>query len=336
MLAHFQFSFNAVAPMLVLILVGCTIRRCGIFSESFFPDINRFIFKFFLPVMLYNGIYNIESLPSVNWPAVAVCVAGIFLMFCVGYLAQRFLIPDPRQKGVIWQCMFRSNFALIGLPLAQSLGGDEALAFGAVISAFVQLSFNSLAVIALTSASSNEREQRLKKIAGQMIRNPMIIASLLGLATLGLRMVIPQGSDGQLVFSIRQDLPFLYTAIGNAAKVASPLAMVSLGAQFSLPRERAAARPMAVGVIGRIVVAPILGLCLACLVTKTGLVRFGASEYPAVIALFGTPVGVSSAVLVQSAGGDVKLANQLVVFTSILSMLTLVVLIGVVKGMGLL
>ena len=149
-------------------------------------------------------------------------------MFGVGYLAQRFLISDPRQKGAIWQRMFRSNFALIGLPLAQSLGGDEALAFGAVISAFVQLSFNSLAVIALTSASSEDREQRLRKIAGQMIRNPMIIASLLGLATLGLRMVIPQGADGQLVFSIRQDIPFLYTAIGNAAKVASPLSMFTL------------------------------------------------------------------------------------------------------------
>ena len=93
-------------------------------------------------------------------------------------------------------------------------------------------------------------------------------------------------------------------------------------------------KPMAVGVIGRLVVVPILGLSLAWLAAKTGLARFGASEYPAVIALFGTPVGVSSAVLVQSAGGDVKLANQLVVFTSILSMFTLVVLIGVVKGLG--
>ena len=52
MIAHLQFSFNAAAPMLVLSLVGCTIRRCGIFSESFFPDVNRLIFKFFLPVML--------------------------------------------------------------------------------------------------------------------------------------------------------------------------------------------------------------------------------------------------------------------------------------------
>lgn len=52
--------------------------------------------------------------------------------------------------------------------------------------------------------------------------------------------------------------------------------------------------------------------------------------------MLGTPVGVSSAVLVQSAGGDVKLANQLVVFTSILSMFTLVLVISVVKGLGLL
>ena len=297
MLAHFQFSFNAVAPMLVLILVGCLVQQSSLFGKSFFPDINRLIFKVFLPIMLYNGIYNIESLPSVNWPAVFVCVVGIFLMFGVGYLAQHFLIPDPRQKGAIWQCMFRSNFAMIGLPLAQSLGGDEALAFGAVISAFVQISFNTLAVIALSSASSGHQEHRLRKIGSQLIRNPMIIASILGLITLGLRMLIPQNETGALVFSIRKNLPFLYTALGNAAKVASPLAMVALGAQFSLPKEQADTKPMLVGVMGRLIVGPIVGLFLAWYATKAGFAHFGASEYPAVIALFGTPVGVASAVL---------------------------------------
>lgn len=320
--------------MLVLIVLGHMVRRSGAFSEAFFPEINRLIFKCFLPIMLYNGIYNIESLPSVNWNAVVVCVAGIFMMFSVGFLMQRFLISDPRQKGVIWQCMFRSNFALIGLPLAQSLGGDRALAFGAVISAFVQLSFNVLAVTALSLTSPDGKKQKLSNIIGQMIRNPMIIASMAGLATLGLRMLIPQTETGELVFSIRKNLPFLYTALGNGAKVASPLAMLALGAQFSLPKEQTDATPLAIGIVGRLIVSPILGLALVWCAVKIGFCSFGTSEYPAAIALFGTPVGVSSAVLVQTAGGDVKLANQLVVFTCILSMFTLVILICIVKSIG--
>lgn len=334
MLDHLRFSFNAVAPMLVLILIGGLVRRSGIFGASFFQDINRLIFKLFLPIMLYYGIYNIESFTTVNWLAVFVCVAGIFVMFGLGYLAQRFLISDPQQKGVIWQCMFRSNFAMIGLPLAQNLGGDEALAFCAVISAFVQLSFNALAVVALTAASAEVRGQRLRKVGGQMIRNPMIIASMLGLGTLAVRMLIPQNEAGELMFSVQQNLPFLYTALGNAAKVASPLAMVALGAQFSLPKEKADRSPLLVGVIGRVVAGPVVGISLAWCATRLGLVNFGISEYPAVIALFGTPVGVSSAVLVQSFGADVKLANQLVVFTSILSMGTLVLLISFMRLVG--
>lgn len=331
-----KFSIDAVAPMLLIVLAGYILQRGGSFSREFCASLNKLNFNFFLPVMLYFGIYSISAISDVNWRAAAVCVFGIFVLFAMGYFIQ-LMVPDRRQKGVLWQCVFRSNFALIGLPLAQAIGGSEALAFASLISAFVQLSYNLLAVIALTTVTGEDRGGRATRIKGvlkKLARNPMVIASLLGILTLVVRSLIPLDAGGELVFSLQRDIPALYKALSNASKVASPLALVTLGLQFSIPKARTEIAPLTIGVAARLIAAPLIGIMLAVIANKTGIAQFGQYEYPAVIALFGTPVGVSSVVLVQSMDGDVDLANRLVVFTSMISAATLIALTAVLKQIG--
>jgi len=338
MLEYFLFAFNAVMPMIALTLVGVWLRSRKIFSEDFFAQVNKLIFQCFFPIMVFHGIYGIESLPSVNWSAVAVCVAGMLLMFVMGYVLQRLFVRDPRQKGVIWQGTYRPNFAFVGLPMAESLGGAPALAFASVISAFVQLTVNVMSVIALTSVSTESINgwDHIKQVLKKLPRNPIIIASVSGLLLLVIRQVIPVNENGELAFSIQRDIPFLYTAMANAAKVASPLAMVSLGAQFVVPREKTDIRVLGLGVFARLIASPVMGLLLCWGVTVLGISHFGTAEYPAVLALYATPVGVASCVMVQNMGGDVKLANQLVMFTSIISIVTLIGFITFTKAAGLL
>ena len=59
-----------------------------------------------------------------------------------------------KRRGVILQCTFRSNFAIIGLTLVDRLGGDLGLA--GMISAFSIPLFNILAVIALSVFTDKE------------------------------------------------------------------------------------------------------------------------------------------------------------------------------------
>ena len=49
------------------------------------------------------------------------------------------LTPDENQKGVLMQCVFRSNFALIGVPLAELIAGSEGVTAAAILSAFTIL-----------------------------------------------------------------------------------------------------------------------------------------------------------------------------------------------------
>ena len=94
-----------------------------------------------------------------------------------------FLIPrmekeNPR-RGVLIQAMFRSNFALFGLPLALSLCGTGKIGPTSILVGFTVPLFNILAVVCLESFRGGKPS--IKKIAKGIATNPLIIASVLGI-----------------------------------------------------------------------------------------------------------------------------------------------------------
>ena len=136
---------------------------------------------------------------------------------------------------------------------------------------------------------------------------------------------------------MKQDLKFLYTALNNLKSIASPLALVVMGAQFEFTAVKGLFKEIAVGTVSRVVFAPIVGIGLAVLLSKyTGLLSCGVNEYPALVALYGSPVAVSSAVVAGQMGNDEQLATQLVVWTSICSIVTIFAQVCLLMAMGLL
>ena len=84
-------------------------------------------------------------------------------------------------------------------------------------------------------------------------------------------------------------------------------------------------------------IAPLIGIGCAILVSAhTNWLSCGVNEYPALIAMFGSPVAVSSAVMAGNMGSDEQLATQLVVWTSIFSIFTIFAQVVILMGMGLL
>jgi hypothetical protein len=82
-------------------------------------------------------------------------------------------------------------------------------------------------------------------------------------------------------------------------------------------------------------VAFVIGLAVV-LSKYTSLITFSSDVYPALIALFASPVAVSSAVMAGSMGGDEQLATQLVVWTSLFSILTIFAEVCILMSMGIL
>lgn len=326
-------AVNAVVPVVLLIVLGYILKQKGFINSDFVKIGNKLVFNVCLPCMLFINVYNIESFASIDWDIVLYGCAMLFVIFGLGWASALLTTKAPERRGVILQCTFRSNIAIIGLSLASTLGGDEAVAVAAIVSSFTVPVNNVLAVLSLSMFSNGKASGKnsIKSVLANIVKNPLIIGCVLGLVFLGIREA-QIALFGEVLFRFSQHTKFLYTTVNNLKSIATPFALVVLGGQFEFSAVKGLMKEIFVGTIWRIVLAPLLGLGIAIfLSTRMG---WGINEFPALVALFGSPVAVSSAVMASSMGGDEQLATQLVVWTSIFSIFTIFAEVCVLMGMG--
>ena len=337
MLDVFLYAVNAILPIMLLIALGYVLRRVGIFGEKFLREGNRLIFRVVLPALIYVNIYDVGSLGEIRWDAVLYGLGAVLALFLLGLAAVLLFVKRRASRGVILQCVFRSNFAIIGLPLAGALGGDEGTHITALMLAFTIPLFNTLAVISLTVFGSEDAPKKSpSEVLRSIVTNPLILAAAAGLLTLGIRALIPAGADGGPVFSLSRDLAFLYTALKDAAKATTFLSLVVLGGLLDFSNLRGSVKYIVMGTVSRVLAAPLLGLTGAVLLARAGVLRLSPGDYACYIALFGSPVAISSAIMAAELDGDADLARQLVVWTSLCPMVTLFAIVMLFRSMGLL
>ena len=331
-------AFNAVFPIVLLILLGYLLRRSGAMDEKFVKTGSKLGFNIFLPAMLFMNVYNIEGVEAIRWDVVLYCIPMIFVIFLLCMATIGLASPVPERRGVILQASFRSNMAIIGLSLSSALGGPEAVAVAAIVSAFTIPVMNVLAVIALSLYVNGEGQNKpsIKSVVLNILKNPLIIAIALGLLCLVVR-ALEIRWFGEVVFSLSRDVKVVYTCVNNLKSIASPLALLVLGGQFTFGATKSFLREIAAGTLWRVVLSPLITIGLAVILsTYTPLLNFGANEYPALIALFGTPAAVSTAIMAGQMGNDEQLATQLVVWSSIASIVTMFLTVCLLMAGGLL
>ena len=331
-------AFNAVIPIVLMILLGYLLRKGGMMDKNFVKTGNKLVFKIFLPAMLFINVYDIESFAAIRWDVVLYCIPVIFLIFglCIATIPLYSRVPERR--GVILQASIRSNTAIIGLTLSSTLGGPEAVAVAAILSAFAVPTMNILAVIALSLYvdTTGRDKPSIRSILLNVLKNPLIISIALGLVCLVIRWMQTRFL-GDVVFSLRREGKILYTCLNNLKSIASPLALVILGGQFEFGATKGFLREIIAGTLLRVVIAPAIAIGGAVLLSAyTPLLNFGINEYPAIIAQFGTPVAVSSAIMAGQMGNDEQLATQLVVWSSIASVFTIFLTVCLLMSCGLL
>lgn len=372
-------SINAVVPIILLILLGYLLKRFKFLNDTFVKIGNKFVFKVCLPCMLFINVYDsMKSFADIRWDVVLYAVIVICVIFGLGLLTAILTTKKKNRRGVILQCSFRSNFAIIGLTLVERLGGDAGIA--GIISAFSIPVFNILAVIALSIFAEEEKpavelangqvhqlnvfeetqcaqsagvkatksKHSIKNILLNIVKNPLIIGVVVGLVFVAIREIERAADftkiieiDGVMTevvkFRFSDQLKFLYTAVKDLKAIASPLALIVLGGQFEFSAVKGMTKEIIVGTAWRIIIAPLIGIGVAFLLSNyTNVFTFGTDVYPTLIALFGTPVAVSSAIMAGEMKNDEQLATQLVVWTSICSIVTIFITVFILMAGGLL
>lgn len=327
----FLFAANAVLPIVLLIVLGYFLKRIGMLSKDFLDVGNKLTFRVLLPAMLYCNVYGIGSLKEINIAFVLYGIVAIIVVFFLAIAATCAFTKENTKRGALAQATFRSNYAIIGLPLAMSLFGDKGAAAAGVMSAFCVPLFNMLGVVALTIFGGDKKGRiDIKKMLLSIIKNPLIIATLLGIATLGVReLFVHWGID----FRIR-DMQVLYKSLENVKSICTPFALIVLGGRFEFSAVSRLWKEIVFGTVMRTVIVPIFGLSIAYLLRDIVVPSFEGEHFATFIGIFATPVAVASAIMAKEMGADDELAGQLVVWTSLVSTVTIFLYVTVLRAVG--
>lgn len=304
-------SANAVLPMCLIMALGYGTRRLGWIRREEISAINKIAFRIFLPCLLYYNVYCSDLSGSFDPLLMAYAVGGVLLTFglSLGYTLLTEKLPERR--GVMIQGMFRSNYVIMGIPVATALLGADQLGTVSILIAVVVPLFNMLAVVVL-EVFRGQKPKPLH-ILGQIVKNPLVIASALGILTLAAGIRLPH---------------ILERTIQNVSAIASPLQLFLLGAFFQFSGLKTYRRELVTVSAAKLIVSPGLFLGLGALLGFRGV------AFVSLIGIFASPTAVNSFTMAQQMGGDAELAGDIVVTTSAVSILTMFLWIFLFKSLG--
>ncbi len=320
----FIFAFSCIAPLILLVALGYLLKKVKILTDGFTAVANNLTYTILLPAMMFVNLYDIESLDSMDWKAVIFCVTATLVIFFLALAAVNIFVKDKEKRGVVWVSVFRGNTTVIGMPLALSLSGMLGATTLASCLAFVIPLLTVLSVISLSFFRGGGAKITFWGIVKKVATHPFVIGSLLGILALAFRQLfVVQGIIWRL-----SDAKIAFGFVNTLADIASPIALIALGASFKFASVKKMIAPLSLGVLLRLVFFPLLAVGGAL------IFNFSAPQLAAVIGIFASSSGVSNVPMAQQMGQDTELAGQIVVWTTLLSSFTIFLIVLILRALG--
>jgi predicted permease len=303
-------SANAVLPLMICIAVGYIAKIMKFGDDAFFSKCNSFCFKIFMSMMMFINIYDADISTVFQPDLIIFAIVSILTVTIVTFFVIRMMVKDGSRRAVLTQAIFRSNYVIFGIPVATNLYGEGNVATAALLSAVAVPLFNVLAVFTLEYYS--DRKTGLKSLFKGIATNPLILGAVAAFIMMAMPFDLPTA---------------LHKSISDLGKVATPLALVILGATFRFSAIGKNLKYLLIGIVGKTIIVPLVVIPIAV------MLGFRDVALLSITILFAAPTAVSSFTMAEAAGHDGELAGQQVVFSSIVSLFTVFLWIFALKSM---
>lgn len=307
-----MYSISLIIPDFAIILLGLVLSRKGGFTKAFWDGAEKLVFNFLLAPFLFVSVAQSQLAvgESVRFLLTGICamLLGVAASFAVRY----FIKADAVTHASVFQCGFRFN-TYIGFAICTRFCGAEGPSLLAMLIAFWVPISNSIAVSDLVRAvakrnnQSENRSQLLRTTVLGVARNPLIIATVLGLIFnyLGIELIQP----------IKDFLSHL-----GSASLAMGLLCIGAGLQFSNLAKHF--KLIAASCLVRLAVVPLMAWIV---IQLTGL----SGNAAAVVLVFASlPTAQSCYVMTANMHGNASIVAAVTTLQTLLSMLTLSILIA--------
>jgi predicted permease len=307
------YSLNATIPIFFVIIIGYILKQIGMLNDNFINVANKFNFKISLPILLFTDIASTNIIKNFDGKYILFCAVVTSICFSTIWFLSKKVIKDTSMVGAFVQASFRGSAAILGIAFIKNIYGDSGMVPLMIIGAVPLYNIYSVIVLTLEGGENKNAKDNIKKACINIVKNPIIIGIILGMISSFLNINFPQILDKTLQ---------------NFAVMASPLALITIGAGFEGKSALAKIKPTLAASVIKLIVQGALFLPLAV------FLGFRDQKLIALVIMLGSPTTVSCYIMAKNMNNDDVLTSSIVVVTTLLSAFTLTLLIFILKSLG--
>lgn len=312
---NFIYSINVTMPIFLVMVIGYILRQIGMLNDNFVTVANKFNFKVTLPFMLFKDIAGVDIKAVFDIKYVLFCAIVSTICFWVVWGTAKLLVRDKTIRGAFVQSSFRGSAAVMGLAFIQNIYGSSAMGPLMIVSA-VPL-YNIFSVIVLTFEANDstniDKKAKIRQAGMNICKNPIILSILAGL----------------IVGLLGIQFPTLVNkTVSNVAQMATPLALITIGAGFEGRKALAKIAPTMAASTIKLVLQPLVFLPVAA------WMGFSGEKMIAILIMLASPTTPSCYIMAKSMNNDEVLTASVIVTTTLMAAFTLTGWIFLLKTLG--
>ena len=294
--------------MFTMLLVGVFIRRKGIVTSEGRKSLTNLLVNLILPC---NILYAFSKSDTSAFRSMIVVIIMSALIQLTWYIISKFLWKnmDNSRRGIMRYAFQFANCGYLGNPVIEGLYGAPGLVYASVFLLPVRIFMWSVGLECFQEGVGS-----FSKTLKRTITHPCVLATIIGVVW----MFFPQAK-----------LPdFLYNTIYGFNQCLTPMTMLTIGfIMGETDMRRIFCRDLGVITVLRLGIQPLIVLGVCYLLHLEPLVA------EVITVLVSMPVANTTALLASQHDCDYGFASGLVVFTTLVSMVTIPIygmLVGVV------
>ena len=309
------FSLNATIPIFLLMVFGYILQQIHFLDASFVKTLNSFNFKVTLPFLLFRDIASSDF--SEVWDTRYVLFCFFATLFCIAFtwIITACLSHRKDLLGEFVQASYRSSAAVLGIAFIQNIYGDAKMAPLMIIGTVPLYNVAAVIILSLTAEGNGGLSPAaLKKSLKGILTNPIILGIAAG-----------------MIFSLLPiSMPVIAEkTVNNIAVLATPLALIALGAGFEVKAACGRIKPALTASFIRLFVQCAVFLPVAAHFSFTG------EKMVSLLIMLGAPTTPSCYIMAKNMGHEGVLTSSVIVLTTLLSSVSLTFWLFILKTMGL-
>jgi len=293
------FSFSITMPIFLILALGIVLYRIQVINDNFIDTASKLVFNVTLPALLFISISKTDLTSDTDFSLVVYAIIAVIVTYIVLELLMPVWVSDKAERAVLIQGAFRSNMGIIGLAYCVNAYGNDVYAVASIYLGGVTVLFNILSVIGLSRGLGGNAN--IKGILKGIAKNPLIIAIVAAFASSITGLSLPTT---------------LYKAGDYFAQMTLPLALLCAGASLSFSSLRAGMFGAIIASVGKLIFIPVI-------LTFGGyLFGYRGMELGVLFLMSSAPTASASYIMVRAMNGNSALAANIIVITTIASLVT--------------